>query len=230
MARVQALIMSDAQAASLGFPFPSRDAAVIDRQGQLWQWVEDRSGLSGLAGFWQSLIGPGGSIGGKIAAGAIGGPVGAAVGLGIGVISSIIGFFFTSHAKKVQREDEITGAWAAQGPPAIDAVMAAWKGGQVSGADAISGLQQIEQQFLQMAAEISKYNGEFGKFPNPDGPRPPNNCNAACGISWDLHQQIKGLIAQIQSSPDAGGAAGGFSLSDPVMLGGLLLLGYLFIK
>jgi len=221
--------MSDAQAATLGFPFPSRDAQIIDRQGQVWRWVDDASGMGGLSGFWQSLIGPGGSIGGKVAAGAIGGPVGAAVGFGIGVISSIIGFFFTSHAKKVQREDQITNAWAAQGPPAIDAVMQAWKSGQVSASDAISGLQQIEQQFLQMAEPITKYNGKFGQFPDPNGPRPPNNCNAACGISWDLHQQIKGLIAEIQSSPAVGGF-GGFSLSDPIMLGGLLLLGYLFIK
>jgi hypothetical protein len=225
---VQALIMSDAQAATLGFPFPSGDVQVIDRQGLVWRWVDDKSGLSGLSGFWQSFIGPGGSIGGKVAAGAIGGPVGAAVGFGIGVISSIIGFFFSSHAKKVQREDEISGAWAAQGPAAIDAVMQAWKSGQVSGSDAVSGLQQIEQQFVQMTTPISKYNGDFGKFPDPEGPRPPNNCNWACGTYWDLHQQIKGLISQIQSSSNSAGA--GFSLSDPITLGGLLLLGYFLIK
>lgn len=224
---VQALVMSDAQAATMGFPLPSREARVIDRQGQIWEWVEDHTGLSGLGGFWQSLIGPAGGIGGKVAAGAIGGPVGAAVGLGIGVITSIIGFFFSSHAKKVQREDQISGAWAAQGPPAIDAVMAAFHSGQVSASDAVSGLQQIEQQFLQMATPITKYNGEFGKFPDPEGPRPPNNCNWACGTSWDLHQQIKGLIASIQSTPGGGSLLGG---SDPLIIGGLLLLGFFLIK
>lgn len=225
---VQALVMSDAQAATLGFPLPSRDVTVVDRQGQIWQWVEPPSGLGELGGWWQSLIGAGGGIGGKVAAGAIGGPVGAAVGFGIGIVTSIISAIFGGHAAKVQREDQISGAWAAQGPAAIDAIMQAYKSGQVSASDAINGLQQIEAQFIQMTTPITKYNGKFGQFPDPNGPRPPHDCNWACGTSWDLHQQILGLIKQIQSDPMS--SLGGILGLDPVVIGGLAVLGYLLIK
>jgi hypothetical protein len=95
--------------------------------------------------------------------------------------------------------------------------MEAWRSGQAGSAEAIEGLRSIEAQFMQMTAPITKYNGKFGAFPDPEGPRPPKDCNWACGTYWDLHQEIKGKIAQIQ-----GGGGGG-------ILGmgqnGLLLLG-----
>jgi len=199
------------------------------------------SGLSDLAGssggFVPTIIGTGGSIGGGIISGilagaghgAIAGPIGAGIGLLTGIIAGI----FAAHRAKVQREDEISNAWAQSGPQAIDAVMTAYHQGQISGPEAAQAFDQIEAQFRQMTTPITKYNGQFGAFPNPDGPRPPNNCNWACGTYLDLHQQLLSLKGQLNMSAGAGGA-GGLSLggltSDPVMLLGLGVLAFMLFK
>ena len=151
--------------------------------------------------------------------------------MSIGFIGSLIASIFGQHAAKVQREDQISGAWAASGPQAIQAVMDAYKSGQISGAEASSGLDQIQQQFYQMTAPITKYNGKFGMFPDVNAARPGSNCNWACGTSWDLNQQIQGLKSQLSA-----GGGGGLNLSrllgggDPIILGGLLLLGVMLLK
>lgn len=232
-ARIQPLVMSEAYATRLGFPSPYHpDLVVIDNVGRFWQWIPDTTGaLGSLGGWWQSLIGVGGGIGAKVTPMLATGPIGAAIGAGIGLITTILSSIFGAHAAKAQHEDQISNAWAAQGPAAIDAVMQAFKSGQVSASDAISGLQQIEQQFMQQSISISKYNGNFGAFPDPNGPRPSSNCNWACGTFWDLHQQIKGLIAQIQSSPSSGGGGLDSLLTgSPVMLIGLAVLGFMMLK
>lgn len=223
----QRLIMGDALAATLGFPAPQAGIAVVDRQGQVWTWNSGHDGLSGLDGFWQSLIGKGGQIGGMIAKGAIAGPVGALVGAGIGIVTSIIAAIFGAHSAKVKRENEISTAWAQQGPAAIAAIMQAWEGGQVSGADAKAGLQQILAQAHEMFTPITKYQGKLGAFPDPNSSRPPNNCNWGCGTWWDLNQQVKQLNSQIDSKP---GIADAFTGADPVILIGLAVAGYFLLK
>jgi len=228
---MQALVMSDAHAAQLGFPAPLHpDLVVLDNVGRLWRWVPGpNDGLGNLAGLWQSLIAVGGGVGAKLVPALMGGgPVGAAIGAGIGLVSTILSAIFGGHAAKVQREDQVSSAWASQGPAAISAIMQAYQTGQISGSDAISGLQQIEQQFVQMAAPISKYNGTFGALPDPNGPRPSSNCNWACGTYWDLHQELKGHIAQIQSG-GTGSVLGSLG-SSPVLLIGLVVLGFLALK
>lgn len=190
-------------------------------------------GFSDLDGsLLPTIIGAGGSIGGGIIGKLIGGTAGGPIGAGIALVSSLISGIFAAHAAKEQREDQISGAWAASGPQAIDSVMAAYHSGQISGAEAAQGLDQIEAQFRSMALPISKYNGQFGVFPNPTAARPPNNCNWACGTSWDLHQQIIGLKAQL----NMGGGGGGLGLDlgglggDPIMLLGLGVLAYMLLK
>lgn len=180
-----------------------------------------------MGGLLPTLIGTGGSIGGSIIGKLIGGGAGGPIGMGIAALSSLIAGIFAAHSAKVAQEDQISGAWASAGPQAINAVMAAYHGGQISATEAAQSLDGIEGQFRQMAQPIAKLNGQFGAFPDPNGPRPPDNCNWACGTSWDLHQQLLGLKAQL--------TAGGSSLSlgnlgDPVMLAGLALVAYLLLK
>ena len=113
----------------------------------------------GNLGFnWGSLIGAGGSIGGGIAAKLIGGAAGGPIGAGIALVSSLIAGIFAAHAAKVQREDQISGAWAASGPAAIDAVMQAYHCGQINGSDASTALSQIQAQFYAMTQPITKLN------------------------------------------------------------------------
>lgn len=183
----------------------------------------------GFGDLLPGLIGTGGSIGGSIIGRLIGGAAGGPIGMGISALSSLIAGIFGAHAAKEAREDQISGAWAASGPQAINAVMSAYHSGSISASEAAQSLDSIEGQFRQMTAPITKYNGQFGAFPDPNGSRPPNNCNWACGTSWDLHQQILGLKAQLT------GGGGGLSLGslgsgDPVMLAGLALLAYLLLK
>lgn len=182
-----------------------------------------------MGDFLPGLIGTGGSIGGSFVGKLIGGAAGGPIGAGIAVLSSLIAGIFGAHSAKVAREDEISNAWAASGPSAIQAVMSAYQSGQVSGNDALNALDGIEAQFRSMAAPIAKLNGQFGAFPNPEGPRPPNNCNWACGTSWDLHQQLKGLKASI-SAGATGGASLGTLGGDPIMLLGLGVLAWMLLK
>ena len=182
-----------------------------------------------LGDWLPTIIGTGGSIGGGLIGRAIGGAAGGPIGAGISLVSSLIAGIFGAHAAKVRREDEISGAWAANGPRAIDGVMAAYRGGQISGSQAAQALDQIEAEFRAMTLPISKYNGKFGVFPDPNGPRPPNNCNWACGTSWDLHQQIIGLKKQLTIG---GASLGGLSLNtgDPVVLAGLAVIAFMLFK
>lgn len=184
----------------------------------------------GLGAWLPTAVGAGGSIGGGLfAALGIGGKFAGPIGMGISAISSLIASIFGAHAAKVQREDEISGAWAASGPQAIESVMSAYRSGQLSGRDASAALDQIEAQFRQMTQPITKYNGKFGAFPDPNGPRPPNNCNWACGTSWDLHQQLLGYKAQLSMGGGGGGGLGALT-GDPIMLLGLGVLAYMFLK
>jgi hypothetical protein len=178
-------------------------------------------------------VGIGGKVGSAVAVGAIGGPVGAAVGAAVGIISGLVSSIFGAHAAKVAAEDEATGAWAATGPQTVDSIMAGWRAGQISSSDAIASLNSVVEQFKSNMAAVSKYNGKFGVFPDPNGPRPPNNCNASCGMYWDLAQQVKGLIAEIQAGSGGlgignfGGLFGGSSsaMLPLLLVGGLLLFG-----
>ncbi len=194
---------------------------------------------SNLGFAWPSLIGAGGSIGGSVVGGilagaghgAIAGPIGA----GIGILTGLIGSIFGAHKAKVAREDEISGAWAASGPKAIDAVMQAYHSGSISASEASQALDSIEAQFYSMTAPITKYNGKFGSFPDANGPRPPDKCNWACGTSWDLHQQLLGYKAQLTAG--GGGLSGGIAglnlgglTKDPVALVGLGILAYMLMK
>jgi len=194
--------------------------------GRIWTYRADAGdGLSDLSGSWVApVVSAGGGIGGGIIGKLIGGTWGGPIGAGIGVISSLIASIFAQHAAKVQREDEISGAWAASGPAAIQAVMDANRSGQISASEAATALAQIQQQFYAMTQPITKYKGKFGAFPDPNATRPPDNCNWACGTSWDLNQQIQTLKGQL-----VGG--GGLSLGglDPIMLGGLLIIGFLLL-
>jgi hypothetical protein len=230
-------LISDRTAAAMGFPAPGVGRLHQDRAGRVWRWVDDENGLGDMGGWVAPVVGIGGGIGGKIVGSLIGGAAGGPIGAGIALISSLISGIFAAHAAKVQREDQISGAWAASGPQAIQAVMDAWKSGQASSSDAIAGLQQIQQQFYQMTQPITKYKGQFGSFPDPNGPRPPNDCNWACGTSWDLNQQIKQLTQQIQAGGDktiAGQVVGGlgsvFSQGDPMVMIGLAIIGFLLLK
>ena len=184
--------MSDPHAERLGFPAPVPGAMVHDRAGRLWVWQPDQENTLGELGSWVSTtIGVGGAVGGKIAAGAIGGAAGGPIGIAIGLITGIISSILGAHAAKVRREDKVSGAWASSGPQAISATMQAWQGGQLTGSDAIAQLQSIQNQFLQQSQSITKYNGQFGQYPDPNAARPSSNCNWACGTSWDLNQEIR---------------------------------------
>jgi hypothetical protein len=190
------------------------------------------TGLGELGDKKTAGIGIGGKVGSAVAVGAIGGPVGAAVGAAIGAVTGILSKIFGVHAARVQAEDAATGDWAASGPQNIEGVMAAFHSGQMSSSDALASLQSIMDQYRQNMASVSKYNGQFGVFPDPDAARPSNNCNAACGIYWDTMQQIKGYKAEIAGSGggsfgslfSGGGGIAGIPL--PVLIiGGLLLFG-----
>lgn len=185
----------------------------------------------GIAPWAPSLIGVGGSIGGGIAASKIGGAWGGPIGAGISALSALLAGIFGAHRAKVQREDEISGAWAASGPQAIEAVMQAYRSGQVSGAQASAALDQIESQFRSMAQPITKYQGKFGSYPNAEGARPPNQCNWACGTSWDLHQQIKNIKAGISTSATGSTSIGNLGLpGDPIVLAGFGILAYMLLR
>ncbi len=200
-------------------------------------YSDNRSGLGELgiasakAAKGTSFIGAAASTAAPFA---IAGPVGAAIGAAVGIVSGIVASIFGAHAAKVAAEDEATGAWAASGPQTVDSIMAAWRAGQVSSSDAIASLNSVVEQYKANMQSVSKYNGKFGVFPDPNGPRPSNNCNASCGMYWDLAQQVKGLIAEIQGGGGGlgignfGGLFGGSSSSAmlPLLIvGGLLLFG-----
>ena len=164
---------------------------------------------------------------------AITGPVGAAIGAAVGIVSGIVASIFGHHAAKVAAEDEATGAWAASGPQTVDSIMAAWRGGKISSSDAIGSLNSVVEQYKANMQSVSKYNGKFGIFPDPNAPRPSSNCNASCGMYWDLAQQVKGLIAEIQRGGGGLGIGnfgglfeGGSSAMLPLLIvGGLLIFG-----
>lgn len=223
--------ISDQTAEAAGFPLPMHGLRVRDKHGRVWTYNAHASnGLSDLSGSWIApVIGGGGGIGGGIIGSLIGGPVGAAVGGGISVLSSLIAGIFAQHSAKVQREDQISGAWAQSGPAAIQAVMDAYHSGQISSSEASSALGQIQQQFYAMTQPISKLNGKFGAFPDPNAARPSGDCNWACGTSWDLNQQINSLKSQL-----VGGGTGGLNLGaltgDPIMLGGLAVIAVLMFS
>jgi hypothetical protein len=181
-----------------------------------------------------TIIGTGGAIGGKAVTAIMGtsaaaGPVGMAVGL----VASVIAMIFGAHAAKVAREDEVTGVWAATGQKAIDEVMSLWRAGKVPKSETIAGLQSIESQFQSLTSQVVKTGGKFGVFPNPEAPRPSRDCNASCGLYYELHHQIKGLIAEVQSGQGGGGLGGGLSSllggsNMPLLLAGVAL--FLFMK
>lgn len=202
--------------------------------GRTWTYRDDVPGnLGDLSGSWVApVIGTGGSIGGSIIGSMIGGAAGGPIGAGIGLLTGLIAKIFGAHAAKVKQEDAVTGAWAASGPQAIDAVMSAYHSGQVSGSDAASALDSIEAQFVSMMTPVAKTGGKQGTLPDPNAPRPPNNCNAGCGLYWDLHQQIIGLKAGLNMSAGSGilGSLGGATTASPLAIGALLFLGVMIFK
>jgi len=221
--------ISDRTAEAAGFPPPMHGLRVRDRAGRVWTYRADvGDSLGDLSGSWVApVVGGAGSIGGGIIGNLIGGAAGGAVGGGIALLSSLIAGIFGAHAAKVQREDQISGAWAASGPAAIQAVMDSYHSGQISASDAATALGQIQQQFYAMTQPITKYNGKFGSFPDVNAPRPSGDCNWACGTSWDLNQQIQTLKGQLVGSGTGGLSLGGF---DPIVLGGLLVIGVLMFS
>lgn len=161
---------------------------------------------------------PGGSA---VAASAGGGPVGMIIGAGISLVS-VIGRIFGAHKARVKRENEVTGVWAATGQKAIDETMAYYRSGRASDREALSALDDIERQYEELMREVSKYKGKFGSFPDVNGPRPLKDCNAACGIRWDLHQQLNGLRQEIKRGGNKqvlgfGQSIGGVSESTPLL-------------
>jgi hypothetical protein len=206
---------------------------VRDKHGRVWTYnAHAGSGLSDLSGSWVApVVGGAGSIGGSIIGRLIGGAAGGPIGMGIGVLSSLIAGIFAAHAAKSAREDQISGAWAASGPAAIQAVMDANKSGQINASDAATALAQIQQQFYAMTQPITKLNGKFGSFPDPNAARPADNCNWACGTSWDLNQQIQGLKSQLVGSTSGGGGLDLSSITgDPIVLGGLAVIAVLLFS
>jgi len=153
------------------------------------------------------IVGIGTSTAGSLipllSASAIAGPIGLVVGLVGGLIASIFG----RHAAKVRREDEVTGVWAETGQVAITETMALWRAGKASSAEAIAGLKSIQEQFKTLMSPVVKTNGKFGQWPDLNAPRPSNKCNAACGLYYELNDQVKKLIAEIQAGPDPAAAA-----------------------
>lgn len=194
----------------------------------------NETSYTGFEGILPGIIGGGSQIGGSVVgsilAGAGHGAIAGPIGMGIGFIGSLIANIFGAHAAKEAREDQISGAWAASGPQAIDAVMNAYHQGQISASDASSALDQIEAQFRQMSQPITKYKGQFGAYPDVNAPRPGDQCNWACGTSWDLHQQIAGLKTQLTGGGGISGLNLGGLTGDPVMLAGLALVAYLLLK
>lgn len=182
------------------------------------------------AGWIAPTVSIGSSIGGSIAAGAIGGAWGGPIGSAIGIIGGLISSIFGAHAAKVAREDQISSAWAANGPAAISGVMDAYAHGQISGADAVTALDQIEAQFREMTQSITKYRGQFGSFPDPNAPRPGDQCNWACGTSWDLHQQLEQKKAAIAGREGNLPTALGSLTSNPMNLVGLAVLAWVLLK
>jgi hypothetical protein len=226
--------MSHEIALRYGFPAPRTGVLVRDAIGRLWKWDDEPAGLSDL-GAWTTVAGTAGSVAGtglSIAGAATGLSVLGPIGAGIGLIAGLISGIFGQHAAKVQQENKISGQWAASGPQTVDGIMSAWEAGQVDGPTASNALQQVYAQFVQQNAAISKYNGTTGAFPDPNQPRPASSCNWACGTSYDLAQQIKGLQTQIGQNPSVG-SLGGLSSSlgsNPLLLGGLILGALLLFK
>jgi len=164
--------------------------------------------LGSGSGAVSQIVGAGGGIASGLipllSTSAAAGPIGLAVGVVAGLIASI----FAKHAARVKAENEVTGVWADTGQKAITETMNLWRAGKVPSNEVIAGLRSIENQFKELTRSVAKYKGKFGVFPDPEAPRPSRDCNASCGMYWDLHQQIKALIAEVQARGDIGGGAG----------------------
>lgn len=128
---------------------------------------------------------------------AAGGPIGIAIAAGSVLVPLIIGLF-SKHKQRVQREDQVSSAWAQTGPQAINDVMTGWRTCLLSGDQAVAALLEIERQFLELTTPIVKTGGKWGVFPSAEGPSPAQ-CNWACGTRIELHKQIAGLTDEIKS-------------------------------
>jgi len=177
-------------------------------------------------------------VGGLSSAGILGGAalgsVVPIVGTIIGALAGLVATIFGQHSAKVAVENKVSGQWAATGPQTVNSVVGAWQSGQATSDQASAALDAVYQQFLVNNAQITKMGGTFGKFPDPNAPRPSSNCNWACGTSWDLYSEIQGLKAQMGTgtSPLVPTASGISSLtSSPLLLlGGAALLLFLLKK
>ena len=137
-------------------------------------------------------------LGSPAVAAAAGGPIGMAIGGGL-MIAQTIFQFWQAHQAKVAQEDQISGAWAAFGPEIIDRIKSDFSKGVISKDEAFKALDTLEHQFRVNVQPISKLHGHFGFLPNVDQPRPPDECNWGCGTSWDLHQEILGIKADMEA-------------------------------
>jgi hypothetical protein len=192
--------------------------------GDLGQWTTTVGKVGQAAGATGAVIGGVSTLTG-IGAGAALGSVVPIVGTIIGALAGIIGGIFGAHQQKVAVENKVSGQWAASGPQTINQVVSAWQTGQIDSGTASSALDSIYQQFLQMNAPITKYQGTTGSFPDPTQARPSSNCNWACGTSYDLYQEIQGLKGQIGGAPVGASLGLGSLMSSPLLLiGGAALL------
>jgi len=122
---------------------------------------------------------------------------------GMELTKAIIGIF-AAHRAKVAAEDQVSGAWAAQGPYLIEQIKKSYAGGALTIQEAFTALDTLEQQFRINAQPVSKLEGHFGFLPDVNGPRPSQNCNWACGTTWDLHQEIAAIKADMEAHPPGG--------------------------
>ena len=189
-----------------------------------------------VAGSTGAIVG-GLSSAGLIGSGALLGSVVPIVGTIVGALAGIIATILGQHSQKVAVENKVSGQWAATGPQTVNSIVGAWQSGQATSDQASAGLDAVYQQFLVNNAQITKMGGTFGKFPDPNAPRPSSNCNWACGTSWDLYSEIQGLKAQMGTgtSPLVPTSAGGLDLtsltSSPLLLlGGAALVLFLLKK
>jgi hypothetical protein len=122
-------------------------------------------------------------VGGKIAAAnpLVGGVVAVA-----GAIVSLIGAIHGKHEQAVANEQTILCNAVPATNQALEAIISAVHGGQLSAADGIAALQQTLSAFTSEVKPITK------------------SCNEACGLTKELQAIVLYLTQQFQAMPPSG--------------------------
>lgn len=122
-------------------------------------------------------------VGGKIA---VANPlVGGAVAVA-GAIVSLIGAITGHHAQAVANEQTILCQVVPSTNQALEAIISAVQGGQMSASDGIAALQQTLSAFTSAVKPITK------------------SCNEACGLNKELQAIVLYLTQQFQAMPPSG--------------------------